>query len=242
MSSSVAVFASTHLVRQSIAQSLEPLGFRTHDFADLAELVRDVNQVAPRLVVMDVDGLEGRWRALAGAMKGSPQRVALVLLAGRFGFEEAHEALALGVAGMILKPFRKEEHTARLVELWLKTGGLRPRRGSPRFIPPEQTAAYFRYPASSGEQRAAVIDLSLQGLGVRPPAAGERFAPGTRLGRTMLELAAGNVPLSTRVIHRSAERMGLQVQHLVEGRAALARVVEAQHARAFGAGGKRSRW
>jgi DNA-binding NarL/FixJ family response regulator len=244
MACTIAVLASTHLVRQSIVQSVVPLGFRYHEFGDLTELVLGVNKVAPQLVVADIDGLEGKWRALAAALRGSQQRVALLLLAGRFGFDEAHEALALGVAGMILKPFRKEDHTARLSDLFLRSMGLRPRRAAPRFVPPEEAFASLRYTGPRGEERAAVADISLGGLGVRVSgaAAEEGSAPGAGLSRAALLLAEGEVPLSLQVVHRSEARLGLRLLRMPEGRAAFLRLVEAQHSRAFGAGGKRTRW
>lgn len=244
MSGSVAVLASTHLVRQSVTQALAPLGFLTREFTDLAELALGVNRIAPRLVVVDIDGLEGRWRALAAALRGSQQRPALILLAARFGFEEAHEALALGVSGMILKPFRKEDHTARLSDLFLKSLDLRPRRAAPRFIPPRDGLAYLRYVGSRGEERAELTGLSLGGLSVRAPktAAEEGLGRGVNLSQATLLLEEGQVPLSVQVMHCDAERIGLRVLRLYDGRRAFLRVVAAQHARAFGAGGKRNRW
>jgi DNA-binding NarL/FixJ family response regulator len=244
MSCTVAILATTHLVRQSIAQAVAPLGFRTFEFTDLANLVRRVNEVAPQLVVVDIDGLEGRWRALAAALRGSQERVALVLLAGRFGLDEAHEALALGVSGMILKPFRKEEHTARLSELFLKTQGLRPRRTAPRFVPPEESAAQLQYAGATGEEQAPVADLSLGGLGLRPEgsAPGTMPSPGSNVKGAMLLLDGGEVPLSALVVHRTGGRVGLRVLRLLEGRPVFLRAVESQHTRAFGAGGKRNRW
>ena len=244
MSCTVAVLASTHLVRRSIAQAVAPLGFLTHEFTDLAELALGVNRVAPQLVVADIDGLEGKWRALAAALQGSQQRLALVLLATRFGFEEAHEALALRVAGLILKPFRKEDHTARLSDLFLKSQGLRPRRAAPRFIPPGNAPVYLRYAGPRGELKAELIELSQGGLGVRAPemAAETAPAPGGSLDRATLELEEAEVPLSVQVIHSDAGRLGLRVLRLFGGQPAFLRVVASQHARAFGAGGKRNRW
>lgn len=244
MSCTVAVLASTHLVRQSVTQPLAPLGFLTREFTDLAELALGVNRIAPRLVVLDADGLEGRWRALAAALRGSPQRPALVLLASRFGFEEAHEALALGVAGMILKPFRREDHTARLSDLILQSLDLHPRRAAPRFVPPRDGPLYLRYQGLRGEQRAELTGLSLGGLSIRAPrtAAETVFRRGLDLGRMSLLLEGAEVPLSVQVIHREAETIGLRILRLYGGRAVYLRVVAAQHARAFGAGGKRNRW
>ncbi len=244
MSRTVAILAPTHIVRQSVAQALAPLGFLTGEFTDLAELALGVNRIAPRLVVVDIDGLEGRWQALAAALRGSPQRPALILLAARFGFEEAHEALALGVAGMILKPFRKEDHTARLSDLFLKSLDLHPRRAAPRFVPPRDGPAYLRYQGPRGEQKAELAGLSLGGLSIRAPmAAAEKvFQRGLAPGRMTLLLERAEVPLSVQVIHGDAETIGLRILRLYGGRAAFLRVVAAQHARAFGAGGKRNRW
>ncbi len=244
MTCTVAVLASTHLVRQSVAQALAPLGFLTREFTDLGELALGVNRIAPQLVVVDIDGLEGRWRALAAALRGSPQRPALILLGTRFGFEEAHEALALNVAGMILKPFRKEDHTARLSDLFLRSLELHPRRAAPRFVPPQGGPAYLRYRGPRGNQRAELSGLSLGGLSIRAPKAAAEtvFRRGLDLGQMALELEGAEAVLSVQVIHGDAETIGLRILRLYGGRAAFLRVVAAQHARAFGAGGKRNRW
>lgn len=245
MPCTVAILAPAHLVRQPIASALAPLGFVTHEFSELSELVLSVNQVAPNLVVADIDGLKGKWKALAAALQGGQRRVALVLLAGSLGFEEAHEALALGVAGIILKPFLKAEHTARLSELCLRTRGLRPRRSEPRFTPTGDTPLFVLHTGPHGEERYETADLSRAGLGILAPAAGVEAGaePAGSLLRGALTLAEAEVRLSARVVHRSAERIGLRVLELHEGKQAWRRQVEAQHARAFGAGGKkRNRW
>jgi len=244
MSCAVAILATTHLVRQTVAQPLAPLGFRLHEFADLSTLALRVNDVAPHLVVMDLDGLQGAWRALAAALRASPKRVALVLLAGRFGFDEAHEALAIGVSGMILKPFRKEEHTARLSEICLRARGLRPRRAAPRFVLPADAAPHLLYDGPAGEERSAVADISLGGLGLRPDRSdpGAVLAPGSTLSRARLPLQEGEVLLSVQVVHRDGGRAGVRVLRLLEGRPSFLRALQAQHARAFGTKGKRNRW
>jgi len=245
MPCTVAILAAAHLVRQPIATALAPLGFVTYEFSELSELVLSVNQVAPQMVVVDIDGLQGKWQALATALQGGQRRVALVLLAGRLGFEEAHEALALGVAGIILKPFLKAEHTARLSELCLKARGLRPRRSEPRFTLPGDAPLFLLHSGPRGEERYETADVSKAGLGIRLPAAGAEAGtePAGSLLLGALTLAEAKVRLSARVVHRSAERIGLRVLKLQEGKQAWRRQVEAQHARAFGAGGKkRNRW
>lgn len=80
MPCTVAILAAAHLVRQPIATALAPLGFVTYEFSELSELVLSVNQVAPQMVVVDIDGLQGKWQALATALQGGQRRVALVLL------------------------------------------------------------------------------------------------------------------------------------------------------------------
>ena len=69
--------------------------------------------------------MQRHWRAIARAALLGPRRVPLVLLTGSFGFDDAHDALALGVASVILKPFRPSEHTLRLYDLVLKQKGVR---------------------------------------------------------------------------------------------------------------------
>src|SRR5271169_673151 len=134
------------LVRQPIAQSLNALDFETFEFSDFAELVSHLDLTSPSLIVMDADGMSREWRTLAAAQGARRGAAALVLVTSRFSFDDAHDALALKVAGVIVKPFRGDQHAPRLLDLALRQVKIRARRGSPRFAVPAGMNAVLRLP------------------------------------------------------------------------------------------------
>ncbi len=239
MSAAVAVLAGTHLVRQSLSQCLSPLGFRVSEFSDPAELVSRLNKISPDMIVIDADGLERAWRALAAGLRAGEKAIAIVLLGSRFSLDDAHEALAAGIAGMILKPYEKE-NTRRLVELWLQSRGLRARRAAPRFQPPQDQESWLRYRESSEWVNVEVRDLSEEGLGVTGFPEVRRAVSIIPLATLKLGEAESTVTLQR--VHQRAEAAGFRLVLIQAGKAGVVRLLAQLFARVFGTMGKKGKW
>jgi DNA-binding response OmpR family regulator len=239
VSAAVAVLAGTHLVRQSLSQCLSPLGFRVREFSDPAELVSQLNKISPDMIVIDADGLERAWRALAAGLQAGEKAITIVLLGSRFSLDDAHEALAAGVAGMILKPYEKE-NTRRLLELWLRRRGLRARRASPRFQPPQELETSLRYRESSGWVSAEVRNLSEAGLAVAGFPQAER--PSSEIPLATLKLGEAESTVTLQRVHGGAEITGFRLVLIQDGRAGIVRLLEQLFARVFGTMGKKGKW
>jgi DNA-binding NarL/FixJ family response regulator len=237
----VAIVANTHLVRQPVAACLLPIGARVHEFAELTHLLTDINAIDPEIVLIDVDGLQQGWRAFAAAMRGSPRPALVVLLGTRFDFEDAHEALALGVASIILKPYRREDHTERLYDLVLKLQRVRPRRREPRLVPSESLSPRLDYEEQQGRGIAGVRDLSSEGICVDLPD-GDGLRPGSFVGQATLAVRERTSSFTAHVIHRASGRAGLRVRTWHEGRQHWMRLLEDLHTRAFGTRRANRRW
>ena len=239
MAGTVVIVANTHLIRQALSQSLQPLGFKVHEFAEAAAAIAKLNALAPDLFVLDVDGAGRAWRPLAAGLQASA--VTIVLLAGRFGLEDAHEALAAGVAGVILKPFQKET-TVRLVELLLKRRGLRPRRAAPRFVPPQD--ALLQYRGLGRWERASVHNLAEGGLAVA--LAGPDAQPGVNrnalIPSATLQIGSAEAVVSLQGVHRSPGIAGLSLVRFLEGKGTVTHLLAQLHARVFGPLGKKRKW
>ena len=235
----MAVLAGTHLVRQSLSQCLVPLGFQVREFSDPAELVSQLNRFSPDLIVIDADGMERAWRTLASGLHAGAKPIALVLLASRFSIEDAHEALAAGVNGMILKPYEKES-TRRLLELWLRCRGLRAKRASPRFRPPQELGARLRYQGASDWENAEVRNLSEGGVAVSSYRDMPRHS--SLLPTATLRLGEAESTLVLQGVHQGGEIAGFRLTLVQDGRAAFVRLLEQLFARAFGSHGKKGKW
>jgi DNA-binding NarL/FixJ family response regulator len=240
----VVVQAATHLVRQPIAQSLSALGISVREFTDLGEVVARLNDLSPDLIVMDADGMARRWRTLAAGLGGARGRAGLVLLAGRFSFTDAHDAQALGVSGVIVKPYRGEEHAARLLDAALARRDLRPRRAAPRILLPDGEVAVFELSLPSGEERLPVRNIAEGGIGVATvtTAANAALTEGERFPAASLVWGSVRLELSFDVAHATAGTAGLRFLKAWEGWPQLARALGERLARAAGPSERKRRW
>jgi CheY-like chemotaxis protein len=240
----VVVQAATHLVRQPIAQSLSVLGISVREFTDLGEVVARMNDLSPDLIVMDADGMAHRWRTLAAGLGGARGGVGLVLLAGRFSFADAHDAQALGVSGVIMKPYRREEHAARLLDAALARRDLRPRRLTPRIAVPDGEGAVFELSLPTGEVRLPVRNIAEGGAAVATVTAaanaalteGERFPAASLLWGTL------RLELSFDVAHARGGIAGLRFIRVWEGWPHLTHTLGERLSRALGPIERRRRW
>lgn len=240
----VIVQAAAHLVRQPIAQSLSALGIAVREFADLGEVVTRLNDLSPDLILMDADGMARRWRTLAAGLGGARSRPGLVLLASRFSFADAHDAQALGIAGVIMKPYRRDEHAARMLDLLLARRGLRPRRLAPRVLLTGAEDARLELALPNGEERLPVRDIAEGGVAVAAasPAAAAALTEGERYPAATLAWDAMRLELSFEVIHAAGGIAGLRFVQVLEGWPKLARALAERLERALGRIERKRRW
>jgi DNA-binding NarL/FixJ family response regulator len=238
------VQAPAHLVRQPIVQSLSALGIAVREFTDLGEAVSRLNDLSPDLMVVDADGMARRWRTLAAGLGSVRGGIGLVLLASRFSFADAHDAQALRVAGVIMKPYRREEHAARLLEAVLARKGLRPRRLTPRVTLTEAEDAHLELSLPSGEEHLLVRDIAEGGIAVvaSSPAAATALVEGEHFPSATLSWGALRRELSFEVVHASDGIAGLRFIRVLEGWPQLARILGERLARALGRIERKRRW
>ena len=187
---------------------------------------------------MDVDGMAREWRMLAAGLRARPEGSALVLLASRFNFDDVHDAQGLRVAGVIVKPFRREEHTERLIDLALRQRRLKPKRFAPRFAVPKDTKAELRVGQAGGVELFPVMNIGEGGAKIMGESgwAPEQDAPPVTLSWGSVQLEA-----SIEMVHRQNDGAGIRFVRIFDGATRMTRALEERQARALGLRGRKKR-
>jgi CheY-like chemotaxis protein len=240
----VVILGKILLVRQPIAQSLGALDFEVFESSDPAEVVANLDLTLPSLIVMDADGMAREWRLLAGGLGAKQGAAGLVLVTSRFSFDDAHDAMALRVAGVVVKPFRREEHAARLLDLALRKMNVRARRASPRFAIPANMNAVLRLPDSEGGDVFPLKNIGEGGVAIDLEAA--RLSSSLGPGRFVpsADLSWGEVQLEAAVdiVYRGKNAAGIRFSRIFDGAPRLLRALKERQARALGPEEKRRKW
>jgi DNA-binding NarL/FixJ family response regulator len=225
----VVIFGKTLLVRQPIAQSLGALDFQVFESASLPDVVAGLDMTAPVLIVMDADGMAREWRLIASTLGAKRGASALVLVTSRFGFDDAHDAMALKVAGVIVKPFRREEHTPRLLDIALRQANRKARRGSPRFsLTPSDAASVDSQTVRNIAEGGALIETTLE--------------PGRFVPLATMTWGDSRLETSLDVIHATGGAAGVHFSRVLAGASKFLRALEERRSRALGPQGKKRKW
>jgi CheY-like chemotaxis protein len=218
MSPTVVVVSRLQLIRQGIAGRLALLGATVREYADSTSALKILTEVVPDIMILDVDDAVWSWRPLVESLSLAQHTVHVVLLARRMGIDEAAVAKRLGVAGVILKPFREEEHMGRLFGLMNEGRRAAPRRSQPRYYPEPESHSLLTLPGPLSALYR-IVNISLGGVCVARPESGLRELEELP-GDVAVRLSTGGVHLGVtcRVSHRSDEAIGLQFRAMSSGR------------------------
>jgi DNA-binding NarL/FixJ family response regulator len=238
------VFGKTLIVRQPVAQSLAALDFHVVESNEMSEVMTRLDSSAPSLIVMDADGMAREWRMLAAGLAARSDRPSFVLLTSRFSFDDAHQAMELRVAGVIVKPFRREEHTPRLLDLALRHKNLKARRSFPRFSVPEGTAAVLKAGDPGREESLAVQNFAEGGMkvSVETNDSVSAFAPGAFVPMALFSIGPVQVEIALDVVHRHDGTVGVKIARFFDNPHKFLRVLEERQTRALGGKGRKRKW
>jgi DNA-binding NarL/FixJ family response regulator len=244
MSLRAIVLGKILLVRQPIVQSLRALDFKAFESSDFAEVVSKLNSTSSSLIVMDADGMSQEWRMLAAGLGAKQRAAALVLVTSRFSFDDAHDAMALKVAGVIVKPFRSDQHTARLLDLALRQMNVRARRSTPRFAIPETMNAVLQLSGSDGDEVFRLTSISEAGatIDLESRSVGSLVDPGRFFPLATLSWGEVQLEAAIDVIHSDTHTAGIRFNRVFEGAPRFLRALKERQAKAIGPQGKKRRW
>lgn len=242
----LAIVSRSLLVREALVQRLSLLGVETSALPDFEVLGRELGGYAPALVLVDGDGWDQPWDRLVRRLDLRKKGVPGLLLISRLDVNQVLEAPSLGVGTVILKPFKPEEHTARVYDLFLAAQARTPRRAHPRYaLGNGQPLEMEILPEGDWvARRLPVLDISGGGARIElpdPPAAAG-LAPGSRWAVAGLAAAGARASVSFRVVHRSRRSVGIAFEQLADRSGALREVLQGFERQVFGSVVPRRGW
>ncbi len=180
----LAMVSRSLLLREALARRLSRLGVGIAAVSDFETLVREIESERPALVLVDGDGWEQRWDALIRGLELKKRGVSALLLIASLSVDQVLEAPSLGIGTVILKPFKPEEHTARIYDLLLGARALTARRAHPRYVPTNGQGLEMEI-LPEGDWvtlRLPVLDICDGGARIELPElpAAARLVPGSR--------------------------------------------------------------
>jgi DNA-binding response OmpR family regulator len=213
-----------------------------HEYAEISSALKILQEIVPEIIILDVEDDLRSWRLLVAGLVSAQRRVRIVLMARRMGIDEAAEAKRLGVAGVILKPFREEEHVGRLVELMNDARSVKPRRQHVRYYPEAESQSMLTMPGPLSTLYR-IVNVSLGGVCLAASKSGLRDLDGAG-NEAPVRLSTGGIHLGVtcRVVHRSEELMGVQFLSMTSGRPDFLEHLGSLQSRVFGPRRVRGPW
>jgi CheY-like chemotaxis protein len=226
------------LLREALQQRLSLLSVEVAPVSDFEALARAIDGGHPALVLVDGDGWEQNWEVPVRHLELKERGLPGLLLIGSLNVDRLVEAPSLGIGTVLLKPFKPEEHTARIYDLFLGAQARTARRAHPRYFPsngqrlemeilPEQDWVALRL---------AVRDISGGGAGIElpdPPAAAA-LAPGSRWAVASLVVGGARANVAFRVVHRSRKTIGVAFEQVIDRNGALREALQGFDRQVFG--------
>jgi CheY-like chemotaxis protein len=240
------VIAKSEEIRRCFAESYPLLGYEVSAFEDIYEPIRELNDLNPAHVVMDVDELARKWKVVASGLKLAQKTITLILFASAMTLEEANEALHLGASGIIIKPFLPEFHLKRVYDIIHRKLRMAGKRIQPRFYAGgEFEGLLLFYERKSGKScQLPLVNLSESGAAFRlgSPEQVPELQPDYEMDDGVLEIGEQQYPISFRVMFRDREMVGIIFKKIKAEMPNFMRFIQRLSLKAFGISGLKGRW
>jgi DNA-binding response OmpR family regulator len=243
MAPSAVVLSRSLLFRDTLCRRLAALGVEVSAFAGFQALARELDHNAarsrrPDLILIDGDGWELAWEELVRQLGLRSRGVSALLLVSALSVGQALETPSLGIESVILKPFKAEEHTARVYDRLLDAQGVLPERAHPRYrsLPSRAPELEFLPEGDWVPLRVGVEDISSGGARLELPsaAAAAGLVPGRRVKVASLVIDGSRIGLAFRVVYRGRNTAGIEFERLEDRQAAVAAFLGDLDRRVFG--------
>jgi DNA-binding response OmpR family regulator len=208
------------LLREALVRRLSLLNSEVEPFSDFETLAREIRSDHPAFVLVDGDGWDQDWEVPVRRLELRRRGLPGLLLITSLNVDQLVEAPSLGIGTVLLKPFKPEEHTARIYDLLLSAQARPARRAHPRYAPADGQRLEMEI-LPEGDwvaRRLAVRDISGGGARIElpdPPAAA-RLVPGSRWAVASLVVGGAVANVAFRVVHRSRQTIGVAFEQLVD--------------------------
>jgi DNA-binding response OmpR family regulator len=240
------VISKSAEIRKSFVDSYSLLGYELSAFEDIYEPVRDLNLIDPDHVILDIDGLDRKWKILTAGLRLAQKKITVILLASTVTLEEANEALILGVSGIIIKPFLPEFHLKRVYDIIHRRLRMQGKRIYPRFYAGEAFEGELSL-FSETENRSCSFDLvNISEIGAamraREPAEAPELKPGYVIEEATLRINRDEFPICAEVVFRSRGLVGVKFRSIKKNESSFTRFIQILSLKAFGISGLRGKW
>ena len=144
----------------------------------------------------------------------------------------------------MVKPFRREEHTARLLDLALRKMKVRARRASPRFAVPATMNAVLSLSHSDGGEVFPVKNVAEGGAAIATETPGARslLDPGRFVPMATLSWGEVQLEAACDIVYLGSNTAGIRFSRIFDGAARLLRALKERQARALGPQETRRKW
>ena len=215
----LAVVSRSMLLREALVQRLSLLSVEVAVCFDFEALAREIQSDRPNLVLVDGDGWAQSWEMLVRRLELRRKSVPGLLLIASLNVDQLAEAPSLGIGAVLLKPFKAEEHTARIYDLLLSAQARTARRAHPRYAPADGHLEMEILPEGDWvARRLTVRDISGGGARIElpdPPAAAA-LALGSRWAVASLVVGGATTNVAFRVVHRTRQTIGVAFEQLID--------------------------
>jgi DNA-binding response OmpR family regulator len=244
--SSVAVISKSLLLRRSIDRRLGLLGVTVCGYTHFDSLFQGSGRLQPDIILIDTADQELPWKALVSLARIFSRQSRIVLLAASMNVAQTVEAAERGVAAILIKPYRAEGHTGRILDLLLQARGIEPKRLQPRFTPNSGAKLRMDYlPVSDWPAfPMEVINISRKGAQLHLPY-GEyawELQPGRSGFPAALAVAMAQISLNLRVVYRERRSVGVVFDGPGSGSGVLDTVIHDLRSQVVEGGASRRFW
>ncbi len=244
--SRLVVASRSILLREAVARRLSQLGMEVTSVPDFEALRRELESDCPALALVDGDGWDRPWGALIRGLELKRKGVPALLLVASLSVDQVLEVPSLGIRSVLLKPFKPEEHSARVYDLFLEARALTARRAHPRYVPSDAQPLEMEI-LPEGDwvaRRLPVLDISVSGarIGIPDPTAAARLVPGSRWAVASLAAGRASASVSFRVAHRSRHSAGLSFEQVIDKGGAFRETLQGFERSVFGSVMPRRPW
>jgi CheY-like chemotaxis protein len=242
----LALVSRSLLLREALGRRLSLLGMGIASVSDFEALAREIESGSPDLILVDGDGWEQPWEVLLRSGELGAKGIPVLLLIASMDVEQVLQASSLGVAAVILKPFKPEEHTARIFDLCLEAQDLAARRAHPRYVPADgQRLEMEILPEQDWVKcRLSVLEVSSGGARIElpdPPAAAG-LVPGSRWAVASLAVGGARTSVTFRVVHRTRNTFGVAFEQVIDRNRAFQEALQDLDRSVFGSLVPRRHW
>lgn len=246
MEQNLIVISKSKEIRDSFAESYSLLGYDVSLYDDIVEPIRDLNLLDPSHLIMDIDELKRKWKIVATALRLAQKKIMTILFTDGMTLEEAHEALVLGVSGIINKPFMPEFHLKRVYDIMHRKLRMEGKRIYPRFYTGSVYNGTLTVPSRVTSQLHTFELVNLCGIGAavrsRDPEVAPELRPNYLIDSAVLKIDEEEFPIAARVVFRKGGLIGLIFAAITEREANFRRIIQRLSLKAFGISGIEGRW